>query len=380
MAGDSGQPSIETIINARMGNLESGLRSAEGLVAKSAAKMGNSGDKAGSLFDNALVKRLAGLGSSLAVINTAFRGAVESVKAGESGADIGMAFARGAVEGAKSIPIIGSFVELIDHAINGAEKALEAGMERARLATVAQVEKSAALVAERSKASEGLHEFATKEVGPELKADEAAERAQEESIEKLRAHSDKVKAINDAALHDAETSVNASEASIASARKRFAAVELKRKADVAEGLRQIDEKYNDALNKVSEEQRAKEAAAEEKRLAEVEKAAKKEADIQAQALKARQNLAVREMETRLEELQQSAEPSRADRLGELADKAANPLIQSGQTALGQFKFAGGSGDEVMRNAEEQLSKLEAIEGLQREMRDYQRRIADGIAA
>ncbi len=320
-----------------------------------------------------------------------------------------MAFARGAVEGAKSIPIIGSFVELIDHAINGAEKALEAGIERARLTTVAQVDKSAALVDARSAAAAGLSRFATVEAGPELTGTLAAKRAQDEALEKLRAHSEAVKSVNDAALRDAEASITASNASIASATARYNAVELKRKEDVAKGIANINQKYADSEKKridqenIKQEEEEKkiqnkklaeqdkeiaeyekalkqEADLQEKRLAEVEKAAKKEADIQAKALKAQQDLEVRGMETRLEALQQSAEPSRADRLGELADKAANPLIQSGQTALGQFKFAGGSGNEVMQNAEQQLGRLEAIEGLQREMRDYQRRIADGIAA
>ena len=397
-------PSIDVAIGAKIDSLNSGLKAAEQKVAQSAQIIGKAGETAGSAFSGGFIAKIATLGAIAMTLKQAVRGAVDSAKAGESGVEIGTALFRGAVEGAKQIPIAGALVELLDYAIDGAEEAAaeRAGALGRRIAE--ELGSAAEAQSARIAAAESLSEMLKDQLASESPTAMVERAAEKKTQAAQRTHQAALKAMEIEHAKDMELA-RGDEAMEASALREKSRAELKAKQDLATLVKRIDvERFRTLQNMTVESNEAirkEDNDAEEKAKARSIAAAKKAIDTALDVAKNESEIALRAreeskdaMEERLEVLKRATEPSREQRLGELIDKAADPLVRSGQTALGEFKFADGSGGEAIRIAELQLSKLEAVEALQqeiaahqketaqlqREMRDYQKQIASGIAA
>ena len=121
-------PTIEVQINAKLDKLDAGLRVAEAKVNQSAVTMGKAGEAAGTNFVSSFASNLPMMMIATAAAKTIGGGilqAVKDVNAGKSGHDIGLGLAQGIVDGAKSLPVVGIVVSIIDEMVNGATRNIE---------------------------------------------------------------------------------------------------------------------------------------------------------------------------------------------------------------------------------------------------------------
>ena len=121
-------PSIEVQITARLDKLDAGLKVAEAKINQSAVTMGKTGEKAAANFGESFAANLPMMMVATAMAKTIGGGllqAVKDVNAGKSGEDIGLGFAQGIVDGAKSLPVVGVVFGIFDELINGATRYIE---------------------------------------------------------------------------------------------------------------------------------------------------------------------------------------------------------------------------------------------------------------
>ena len=121
-------PSIEVQITARLDKLDAGLKVAEAKINQSAVTMGKAGEKAAANFGESFAANLPMMMVATAMAKTIGGGllqAVKDVNAGKSGEDIGLGFAQGIVDGAKSLPVVGVVFGIFDELINGATRYIE---------------------------------------------------------------------------------------------------------------------------------------------------------------------------------------------------------------------------------------------------------------
>ena len=121
-------PTLEVQITAKLDKLDAGLKVAEAKVTQSAVTMGKTGEKAGSNFMESFAANLPMMMVATAMAKTIGGGllkAVEDVNAGKSGEDIGLGFAQGIVDGAKSLPVVGVVFGIFDELVNGASRYIE---------------------------------------------------------------------------------------------------------------------------------------------------------------------------------------------------------------------------------------------------------------
>lgn len=360
------------------------------ITATVGADLGKAGADAGGKFTKALVAKMAGVGAIIATLGSSLRAGVEAWKAGDPGKSVGAAMLQGVVDGAKSLPIVGALVDVLEYELTGAAEAAAVKAAELGRKVAEDAEKVVELNQQRNDARASLR---SKSLDIQSRGDpiDQARRENQKEVEDLTRERDTAMRASTEAFNAAQKAMGATQREIESANATHIKTLLDAQKDYArarailekEIVAKVDDIQEQArLAEVAEfdERAEKRKAADEKSAQAAEKAAAEVAKKAAEALKRQQELAIRGMEDRLEVLKDASAASRGARLGDLADKAASPLIRSGQTALGQFNFAGGSADQAMRNAEDQLQKLEAIESLQREMRDYQRKIAEGIAA
>ena len=127
-------PTIEIQINARLDQLDAQLKVAEAKISKSAVTMGKVGEKAGSNFTESFAANLPMMMVATAIAKTIGSGILQAVKdsnAGKSGEEIGLSLAKGIVDGAKSLPVVGVVVGILDEMINGMDRLAEAAHDRA---------------------------------------------------------------------------------------------------------------------------------------------------------------------------------------------------------------------------------------------------------
>ena len=121
-------PTIEVQINARLDQLDAQLKVAEAKISKSAVTMGKVGEKAGANFGESFAANLPMMMVATAMAKTIGGGllkAVEDVNAGKSGEQIGLGFAQGIVDGAKSLPVVGVVFGILDELVNGASRYID---------------------------------------------------------------------------------------------------------------------------------------------------------------------------------------------------------------------------------------------------------------
>ena len=121
-------PTLEVQITARLDKLDAALKVAEAKISQSAQTMGKTGEKAGANFMESFAANLPMMMVATAMAKTIGGGllkAVEDVNAGKSGEEIGLGFAQGIVDGAKSLPVVGVVFGILDELVNGASRYID---------------------------------------------------------------------------------------------------------------------------------------------------------------------------------------------------------------------------------------------------------------
>ena len=418
-------PTIEVQINARLDQLDAQLKVAEAKIRKSAVTMGKVGEKAGANFGESFAANLPMMMVATAMAKTIGGGllkAVEDVNAGKSGEQIGLGFAQGIVDGAKSLPVVGVVFEILDELVNGAQRyidklneAVTKGVEkyissmqamrnatedfkksaREKVEDVADAGDPAAVArraAERQNQKADADAQAAKELGQQSlrdqrKAQEDKDAASMAAMEDEGVTGDIVRASTGQISRD-EQIAKEQEASD-SARKRATEAVAKADAEIDAALaaRKIatQEELNKKLAELEKKAQDEKTAASEKSAADLKTAADKAA---AEAVKAAAENKKNAIETGEEMIElfkaqqkekfdaamqaqddiikgEQAVQKKADKAKVFSDavsSAGQEFISSGQTALGQFNFAQqGAGSSAIDMAKKQVASLEKIE-------------------
>ena len=424
-------PSIEVQITAKLDKLDAGLKMAEAKVNQSAQTMGKAGEKAGGNVMQGFASNLPMMMVATAMAHTIGKGisqAVKDVNAGKSGEEIGLGMAQGIVDGAKSLPVVGVVFEILDELVNGAQRyidklneAVTKGVEkyissmqamrnatedfkksaREKVEDVADAGDPAAVArrsAERQNQKADADAQAAKKLGQQAledqrKAQEAKDAASMAAMEAEGKTGDIVRASNGQISRD-EQIAKEQEASD-SARKRATEAVAKADAEIDAALaaRKIatQEELNKKLAELAKKAQDEKTAASEKSAADqkaiddkAEKEAEKEAEKLAKVLEQIRKKAQEEYKNYQKEKYEAAMQAQEDiidaeqaaqaqidkvgRVDELAGQAAQGMINSGQTALGQFNFAqAGAGGTAMDMAKKQVASLEKIEAANAEL-------------
>ena len=464
-------PSIEVQITARLDKLDAGLKVAEAKIGASAVTMGKTGEQAGNNFMAGFAANLPMMMVATAMAKTIGGGllkAVQDVNAGKSGEDIGLGFAQGIVDGAKSLPVVGVVFGILDELVNGATRYIEKlneavakGVEKyissmdamnkatkdfqktsrekaedvtvgdspeltARLAAARQNQKAAA----DAQAAKELGQQALRDLrqqqddkakaemakmvdegisGDQIRAREGRISKDEEIVKnKEKAEGDMKRAAEAVAMNDR----NIDDALIAyklanqeELNKKIKEMNNKAAADSAASAKALQEKSLKTAMDTGDYQGAKKqintnAAAEQKALNEKSlktamgtgdyQAAIKEINAKAAAeqkaldeksqndakemgnqmvadwkvqQKEKYDAAVQAQQDIIDaEKQAQAQIDKIGRVDKMAGEAARGMINSGQTALGQFNFAqAGAGGTALDMAKKQVMSLEKIE-------------------
>jgi hypothetical protein len=401
-------PSIEVQITARLDKLDAALKVAEAKIGSSAVTMGKAGEQGGSMFVDKMVGNMVkglAMGAVSNVIGNGILTALQGVNAGKSGEQIGMDISKGIIDGAKSIPVVGTVVAILDEMINGMDRLAAAAHDRA--ATVADSFRRA--FHDIAKTSEITLQVVTRKTedmaakaDPVQQAKLNTQRTIEDAnagIKKIEddkkmlrqlAASQEAKAIQ-AAVDDRNANAKSTMASngkivnedeinkvLADRRRDAASTRLaeeqrieKMSLDLVKALNaqkvQAAKTGIDDLAKIEAENNSKADAAQktaqDKAEAEQTKFAlevlanfkKQKKDEYDAAVQAQQDIIDAEK-------QAQAQIDKVGRVDQLASQAARGMINSGQTALGQFNFAQqGAGGTALDMAKKQVMSLEKIE-------------------
>ena len=407
-------PSIEVQITARLDKLDAGLKVAEAKINQSAVTMGKAGEQGGSQFVDKMVgnmiKGLA-MGAVSNVLGNGILTALQGVNAGKSGEQIGMDISKGIIDGAKSIPVVGTVVAILDEMINGMDRLAAAAHDRA--AAVANSFRQA--FSDIAKASEITLQVVTRKTedmaakaDPVQQAKLNTQRTIEDAnagLKKIeddkkmlrqKAASEEAKAIQ-AAVADRDANAKSTMASngkivdedeinkvLADRRRDAASTRLaeeqrieKMSLDLVKALNaqkvQAAKTGIDDLAKIQAENNANAAAAQktaqDKAEAEQTKFALEVLNNYKKQKKDEYDAAVQAQQDIIDaEKAAQAQISKIGRVDKLAGEAARGMINSGQTALGQFNFAQeGAAGQAMTLAKKQVASLEKIEAATAEM-------------
>ncbi len=379
-------PTIEIQINARLDKLDAALKVAEAKVGASAVTMGKTGEQGGSMFVDKLVGNMV-KGLAMGAITTVLGGgiltALQGVNAGKSGQEIGEDLAKGILDGAKGIPIVGSVVAILDEIVNGAERAAELIAKKVGGALEKQINSTKAMMDSLKSFQKETDDLIAKNAAGKdpmqisnLQADKEGQADQEKylasrELEQQR-HVDKIAAIN-AKFDEMENSKEFAVSRTYSDKKRNTAIEGAR-AQHRQVLNKMDDEAarRDAARSNQESAKDKEinekAAADKKTLD--DKAAEDAIKAAAAAIEADKKQAKEKIEAAIQaqkdiidgEKAAQAQIDKIGRVDQIAGQAAQGMISSGQTALGQFNFAQqGAGGTAMDMAKKQVASLEKIE-------------------
>jgi hypothetical protein len=395
-------PTLEVQITARLDKLESALKMAESKVSQSAATMGKAGEKAGANVMQGFASNLPMMMVATAMAHTIGKGisqAVKDVNAGKSGEEIGLGMAQGIVDGAKSLPVVGIVFEIFDEIVNGAERAAELISKKVGVAVAKQIDSTKAMMDSLKSFTQGTEDIIdttsagsdpTKMLDVKNKKTEASEIKQVNDIKEQeeQRHRDRIAAIN--AKFDAQQKSTDFEVYREySSKKRNAEIEKAREqhqkqigkiddeASKRDDARQTE--YLAALKEINAKAAADEKTANDKAVAEKKKADDALVEIAKKQAKEKIEAAIQAQQDIIDG--EKAAQEQIDKIGrvdQLAAQAAQGMIGSGQTALGQFNFAqSGAGNQAITLAQKQVTSLEKIEAatamqvqLQKEMRGF----------
>ena len=379
-------PSIEVQITAKLDKLDAGLKVAEAKINQSAVTMGKTGEQGGSMFVDKLVGNMV-KGLAMGAITTVLGGgiltALQGVNAGKSGQEIGEDLAKGILDGAKGIPIVGSVVAILDEIVNGAERAAELIAKKVGGAVGKQIDSTKAMMDSLKSFTQGTGDILattgagsnpTKMLDVKDQKTEAADKKQVDDIveQEEQRHRDRLAAIN--AKFDAQQKSTDPDIYRAYSSKE-------RNAEIEKAREQHQEYLGRIENEASKRDTARQteyfaalkdanakAAAEQKTLDEKSQKDAKEMGSQMVAdwkeqQKEKYDAAVQAQQDIIDaEKQAQAQISKIGRVDQLASEAARGMINSGQTALGQFNFAqAGAGGTALDMAKKQVMSLEKIE-------------------
>ena len=404
-------PTIEIQLNARLDKLDAALKVAEAKIGASAVTMGKTGEKGGSMFVDKMVGNMAkglAMGAISNVLGGGILTALQGINAGKSGEQIGLDISKGIIDGAKSIPVVGQVVSILDELINGMDRVAEAASDRA--ADIGNAFREAFHIV--AKSSEDMAKTVTRKTedmaaknDPKQQANLSAQRLIEDANAQLKKIDDDKQMLRDAAAAKEKASIVAATAEIDSQRfvttdvktgrenddrlnkilgeqkKQFESSRLaeeqqigKQGVDLIKALNeqkiQAEKSLQDDLGKIKSEAQAKDvkAAADEKTatdkaLAEAKKASDALAEINKKQAKEKIEAAIQAQQDIIDGEKQAQEQiDKIGRVDQLAAQAAQGMIGSGQTALGQFNFAqSGSGNQAITLAQKQVASLEKIE-------------------
>ena len=424
-------PTIEIQINARLDKLDAALKVAEAKIGASAVTMGKTGEKAGGDFIANFAQNLPMMMVATAMAKTIGGGllqAVKDVNAGKSGEDIGLGFAQGIVDGAKSLPVVGVVFGILDELVNGASRYIEklnesvtksvekyiSSMQAMRDATenfkksatekvedVADAGDPAAMarrLAERQNKKIDDDTEAAKELGREARR--AQRKAQDDKdLASMAGMKDEgvtgdIRRVLGGNITRAEQMAQEQMASDSALRRaKKAGVEADAKIDalaaaaklanIQEAEKKIAQAGKEAQDKKtasSEKSAADLKSATDKAAAEAVKAANENkktamemgnemvADWKVQQ-KEKYDAAVQAQQDIIDaEKQAQAQIDKIGRVDQMAGQAARGMINSGQTALGQFNFAQqGAGGTALDMAKKQVASLEKIDAATAQM-------------
>ena len=407
-------PTLEVQITAKLDKLDAALKVAEAKVSQSAQTMGKAGEKAGGNVMQGFASNLPMMMVATAMAHTIGKGisqAVKDVNAGKSGEEIGLGLAQGIVDGAKSLPVVGVVFEIFDELVNGATRYIEKLNE----AVTKAVEKYISSMQAMTQATKDFKKATQEKVEDAADLGDPAaiaRRATERQNQKADADAKAAKELGQQALRDqrkAQLDVDA--ASMAamkaegktgdirrvlggnitraeqmaqeqkasdSARKRAAEAVAKNDAEIDAALiarklanqEELNKKLSELNKKAQDEKSAStaKAAADEKTA--TDKAAVEVQKAAAAAIEADKKQAKEKIEAAIQAQQdiidgEKAAQEQIDKIGrvdQLAAQAAQGMIGSGQTALGQFNFAqSGAGNQAINLAQKQVTSLEKIE-------------------
>ena len=379
-------PTLEVQITAKLDKLDAGLKVAEAKVNQSAVTMGKVGEKAGANFGATFAANLPMMMVATAIAHTVGNGILQAVKdsnAGKSGHDIGLGLAKGIVEGAKSLPVVGVVFGILDEMVNGAELAAQLIAKKVGGALEKQINSTKAMMDSMKSFQKETDDLIAKNAAGKdpmqisnLQADKEGQADQEKYLAsrefEQQRHVDKIAAIN-AKFDEMENSKEFAVSRTYSDKKRNTAIEGAR-AQHRQVLNKMDDEAarRDAARSNQESAKDKEinekAAADKKTLD--DKAAEDAIKAAAAAIEADKKQAKEKIEAAIQaqkdiidgEKAAQAQIDKIGRVDEMAGQAAQGMISSGQTALGQFNFAQqGAGGTAMDMAKKQVASLEKIE-------------------
>lgn len=324
-----------------------------------------------------VMMRAIGAGAIIGVLDDALDKVATGIAAGDSAAKIGVAAAEGILENFKSVPIIGSIAAITEAALYGAEKLVEARRKQYEQEIERTYAKSQSLLAElgtaEKQASENIQDA---RAGEGSRADIENKRMRE-----VEAAENTAKARRDAANNIFEESAKLSGdterlreghgktmARIAQVRENelFAiAIKAQKQHDaLTVSAREVQEKWDEATYQhdvaLAEKQLKAESDVAAVALIAMEKAAKAQEKIDKNARVSAEQ-ALRDERAALQ-----APTMRDKQQDEMnrAQSAAQNMIQSGSTALGQFNFAqDGAANMALAVAKEQSKKLDKLENI-----------------
>ena len=379
-------PTLEVQITAKLDQLDAGLKVAEAKISKSAVTMGKTGEKAGANFGATFAANLPMMMVATAIAHTVGNGILQAVKdsnAGKSGHDIGLGLAQGIVDGAKSLPVVGVVFGILDEMVNGAERAAELITKKVGGAIGKQIDSTKAMMDSLKSFAQGTDQIIAKTAAGKdpmkmltAQADITGQAEQEQvntqkELEQQR-HIDKIAAIN--SKYDAiQNSPDFNVSRTYSEKKRNDAIE-KARAQHRQQLNKIDDEsvrrdkarddeYNAAAKEINEKAAADQKALDEKsQKTAMEIGNEMVADWKVQQ-KEKYEAAVQAQQDIIDAEQAAqAQIDKIGRVDQMAGQAAQGMISSGQTALGQFNFAqAGAGGTALEMAKKQVASLEKIE-------------------
>ena len=401
-------PSIEVQITARLDKLDAALKVAEAKIGASAVTMGKTGEQGGSMFVDKLVGNMVkglAMGAISNVLGNGILTALQGVNAGKGGQEIGLDIAKGIVDGAKGIPIVGTIVSIFDEIVNGANRAIEKlqvdingavksymdawdKMKSAREGFIESTKTKAEDVAvmDSPESIIRLSAVRQKEEARKAAANAAEAGASEQIIALQKKQSDEMQALktkqNSESFTDmvVRTSSGSTEfedqiSALQKQQQNEREATAKRSSDNSAAIETalnvklvaIEDEKNKKLKEMKDKASADDKASDEKLAAENKKNI--QATVVAELAQFKEykqkeyDAAVQAQQDIIDaEKQAQAQIDKIGRVDQMAGQAAQGMINSGQTALGQFNFAqAGAGGTAMDLAKKQVMSLEKIE-------------------
>lgn len=255
-------PTLEVQITAKLDKLDAALKVAEAKVGASAVTMGKTGEKAGGNFMQGFASNLPMMMVATAMAKTIGGGllqAVKDVNAGKSGEDIGLGFAQGIVDGAKSLPVVGVVFGIFDELVNGATRYIEKLNE----AVTKAVEKYISSMQSMTQATKDFKKVTQEKVEDVADAGDPAamaRRAAERQNQKADADAQAAKELGQQALRekrkqqelqDAATMAGMQDEGVSGDVRRALAGEISREEQIAQNKKNSDSEMKRAAKAVA---------------------------------------------------------------------------------------------------------------------------------